>query len=91
MSWVTERYKNPTQAQLLAGKARKMLHELNIPCECEHGEPTSYFAWPMEGTGIPKGTMLPSSSTIIKMCKRCELNNILYNIEDPDDMASVFT
>ena len=93
MTWVTDNYKNPTQAQLLAEKARKMLFELEVECGCEIGEcpKEAYFPWPMEGTSIPKGTMLPSYSPITKTCRRCELANILNNIEDPDDVSSAYT
>lgn len=85
MTWVEDRYKNPTEAQLLAEKARKMLHELDIECTCEHGETPKehYFEF--------HGHMYPSYIPTTKMCRKCELNNLLYNIQDPDDMASVFT
>lgn len=85
MTWVTDRYKSPTQAQLQAEKARQMLHELDIQCSCEHGETPKehYFEF--------NGEMYPSYVPIAKMCRKCELNNLLYAIQDPDDLASVFT
>ena len=86
-------YKQPTEAQKLADRALQKLNELEIECSCEHGETPKehYFAWPMEGTSIPKGTMLPSYVPITKTCRKCELRNILVGISDPDDMASVYT
>jgi hypothetical protein len=85
MTWVTEHYKNPTEAQLLAEKARKMLHELEIECSCEYGEcpKEHYFEF--------HGHMYPSYAPVTKMCRKCELNNLLYNIQDPDDCAGSFT
>lgn len=83
-SWVEDRYKNPTQAQLLAEKAFKMLRELNIECSCEHGEPPKehYFEF--------NGNMYPGYVPVTKMCRKCQLNDLLYEIMDPDDVASIF-
>ena len=85
MTWVTDNYKNPTQAQLLAEKARRMLFELEIECSCVVGETPkeAYF----EFHGYPYPSYIP----ITKTCRKCELANILNNIEDPDDVASAYT
>jgi len=85
MTWVTDNYKNPTQAQLLAEKARRMLFELEVECGCEIGEcpKEAYFEF--------HGHMYPSYSPVTKTCRRCELANILNNIEDPDDVSSAYT
>ena len=89
MTWVEERYKNPTKAQLLAEKAKEMLNEIDVECVCEYGEPAGYFAWPDEGP--LKGKMVASYVPVTKTCKKCKLANILWEIADPDDMSGVFT
>jgi len=78
MTWTKGMYQNPTQAQLLAEKARKLFNELNIECKCEAGRSDD-------------GEMYPFYVPVTKMCKRCEVNNLLYLIQDPDDKASTFT
>lgn len=89
MTWVTEHYKNPTDAQLAAEQARKILNELDIMCSCEYGQPPkeSYFELRFNDTVI----QAPSYVPVTKTCRKCELNNILYGIMDPDDVAGVFT
>lgn len=91
-SWLHERYPHPTQAQVYAEQALSLLNELDVECGCEYGEcpPEHYFAWPMEGTSIPKGTMLPSYAPVTKTCRKCELSNVLHGILDPDDKAGDF-
>jgi uncharacterized protein (DUF983 family) len=85
VTWVNQMYKNPTQAQLLAEKARGMLHELGVECSCEHGETPEEYYFEFHGE------MYPSYIPTTKMCRKCELNNLLYGIQDPDDLASVYT
>jgi len=86
MTWVTDNYKNPTEAQLMAEKARKMLHDLDIPCDCKFGETPKehYFTF-------DDGNKYPSYIPTMKMCRKCELNNLLYCIQDPDDCAGNYT
>lgn len=93
MTWVEERYKNPTEAQLLAEKARKMLHELDIPCSCEHGEcpEEHHFGLLVETENGAEIKYFPSYIPTTKMCRKCELNQVLYQIQDPDDAAGSFT
>ena len=91
-SWLQDRYENPTEAQLYAEKALELLNELDIECGCVYSKcpEEHYFAWPIDGTSIPKGTMLPSYAPIEKVCRKCELSNVLHGILDPEDRAGDF-
>ena len=83
-SWVQERYKAPTKDQLLAEKARRILHGV-YKCSCEQGETPkdAYFKF--------NGHWYPSYIPITKTCNGCKVSGILNEIMDPDDMASIYT